>query len=136
MSQVVVKFTCSRVERRGLYRSFMRPKGMGFFLPKKTLVVIATLNSLECPGVVFWVKGPLSGGSGSPLFLAVGLWRSLTQTCLLDWEEGGVERRVEVICFNFHWLVFLWHSSKIEMESDCLFKVSSVHCRRYSSRKE
>lgn len=77
------------------------------------------------------------GMSGPPASPGRGLLRSLTQGHLSDREGAGVGRRVEVVCFHFHWLVFLRHSSKCEMESDCcLFKVSSIHRGRYPSRKE
>lgn len=53
---------------------------------------------------------PTFPGSGSVV---------ITDTILpVSLGRRRTERRVEVICFNFHWLVFLWHSSKREMESD------------------
>lgn len=120
----MVKVKCSVVESAGALQEFHDTKGDGCSSPKEN-------SSDHC-------HFDLSRMAGDG-FLAsdgVGLWWSLTQNCLLDWEEGGMGRRVEVIYLNFHWLVFLWHSSKREMASDCLFKVSSVHCRRYSSRKD
>lgn len=121
-----VTFRHSRVQRRGLYWSFMRLKGMVFLLPEEGssgrchFDFFRGARGWEERGMISQVKWPLSGVSGSSLYLAVGLWWSLTHHCWWDWEEGGMERRVEAISFNVHGLVCLWDASKPEMESDRL----------------
>lgn len=112
------------------------PTELLFFSQRRLPVVLATFALSGMPEDGFLGKGA-SGVPGSLLSLAVGLLWSLTQNHPSDWEGGGMEGRMEGVCFHFPWLVFLWHSSQCETESDhCLFKVSSVHCGRYSSRKE
>lgn len=44
-----------------------------FSSPKEVSCAHCHLDLSGMPGVVFWVKGPLSGAWGSPLSLAAGL---------------------------------------------------------------
>lgn len=58
---------------------FHETEGDGFLLPKGDSSGRCHSDFFGMPGVgswggKFWVKWPLSGVSGSPLFLAVGLW--------------------------------------------------------------
>lgn len=94
------------------------PKGTAFLHPEKT-------PRGRCHFQPSWAaQGRASGRRGL---------RAACQHPRLPWQWGSRDhwhsmslrlgrrrdgRRVEVICFHFFWLVFLWHLSKCEMQSD------------------
>lgn len=134
--KTVVKWQYSKMEQRGS-PELMRPKGVAFLLPEKTPMVAAIFSFSGIPkdgllgeGASRWCIGiPAFPGSWAPV-----ITDTVHPSLRLGRRRDG--KRVEVVCFSFCWLVSLWHANKREVESDCLFKVSSVRCRRYSSRKE
>lgn len=137
----VKQWWSSRVQR-GSTRVSRDQRGWFSFSQKKASVVVATLTFLRCPG---WCGGWFPGWSRNTWGMFQDLHFSWQWVFGDPWHTPACESGKKAGWKGgWRWLVWIstglcFFGTRANLKwnlTDYLFKVSSVHCRRYSSRKE